>query len=102
MPRYKTILWLLIAVFSIFTFSTSQENQAADPEQDMMTFRAIKTITGPEIEMKVGKVVCTAPYFTIKRKQQPDWSVTPANGKVQMRRGTSVSTAEEISISIRH
>ncbi|MFH1302557.1 MAG: hypothetical protein ABIK07_15965 [Planctomycetota bacterium] len=102
MCHSKTILCLLISVFSIFAFSTSKANQAADPEQDMMTFRAVKTVTGPEIEMKIGKVVCTAPYFTIKHKQQPDWSITPVKGKVQFQRGTTVGTAGQFSISIRH
>lgn len=98
----KKIHCLLISAITIIAFSASEGNQAADPEQDMMTFRAIQTVTGPEIEIKIGKVVCTAPYFTIKRKQQPNWTITPVKGKVQIQRGTSVGTAQQISISIRH
>ncbi|QDT44442.1 hypothetical protein Pan241w_45510 [Gimesia alba] len=101
MLHSKTILWLLIAAFSIFSFSVSEGNQAAKPKQEMMTFRAIQTVTGPEIEIKVGDLVCSAPYFTFKHKQQPDWSVTPVKGKVQIRRGTTVSTAQQVSIAIR-
>lgn len=102
MPASKIVTWLCICGFYISMLSTSEGNQQPKVQNEMARLRAVQTPDGPQLEIKVGDLVCTTSQITVSRKQQKPWTLKPVNGKVEMRRGRSFATAEVVEVALRN
>lgn len=101
MFKAKSILVLVSCLFLMCALPTSEGNQKPKGGNELVRLRAVQTSAGPQLEIKAGDFTCTTSELTVRRKQGEPFTVKPANGKVQVHRGGTISEAGQIEIALR-
>ena len=83
----KAMLNLVLIAAGLIVFSSSENNEAANPEVDpsQVILRSIQTADGPQLEIRIGHLVCKTKQLSYQRKQGPVFTVQPVGNKVQIK-----------------
>lgn len=98
----KVTFYLILILAGLIVFSSSGNNQAANPQVDptQVILRSIQTTEGPQLEIRIGHLVCKTDQLTYQRKEGPEFTVQPVGRKVQIKGGQYSSTAQQVEYSL--
>ncbi|WP_417388980.1 hypothetical protein [Gimesia sp.] len=101
-PSKATLNLVLIAA-GLIVVSSSENNQAANPQVDpsQVILRSIQTADGPQLEIRIGHLVCKTKQLTYQRKQGPVFTVEPVGNKVQVKGGQFRISSQHVEYPLR-
>lgn len=82
----KVTFSMVLILAGLIVFSSSENNQAAKPQVDptQVILRSIQTAEGPQLEIRIGHLVCKIDQLTVQRKEGPEFTVQPVGNKVHV------------------
>ncbi|MEQ8637547.1 hypothetical protein [Gimesia maris] len=86
MIHSKVTFYMVLILTGLIVFSSSENNQAANPQVDpsQVILRAIETPDGSQLEIRIGHLVCKTDQLTVQRKEGPEFTVQPVGNKVHV------------------
>ncbi|EDL60198.1 hypothetical protein [Gimesia maris] len=98
----KETFYLVLILAGLILFSSSENNQAAKPQVDptQVILRSIQTADGPQLEIRIGHLVCKTDQLTFQREEGPESTVQPVSGKVQVKSERQCITSEQVKFSL--
>ncbi|HAW28088.1 MAG TPA: hypothetical protein DCY03_08215 [Planctomycetaceae bacterium] len=98
----KVTFSMVLILAGLIVFSSSENNQAAKPQVDptQVILRSIQTAEGPQLEIRIGHLVCKTDQLTYQRKQGPEFTVQPVSGKVQVKSERQCISSEQVKFSL--
>ena len=98
----KVTFSMVLILAGLIVFSSSENNQAAKPQVDptQVILRSIQTAEGPQLEIRIGHLVCKIDQLTYQRKQGAEFTVQPVSGKVQVKSERQCISSEQVKFSL--
>ncbi|MCA9019779.1 MAG: hypothetical protein KDA74_06540 [Planctomycetaceae bacterium] len=98
----KVTFYMVLILTGLIVFSSSENNQAAKPQVDpsQVILRAIETPDGPQLEIRIGHLVCKTDQLTFQRKEGREFSVQPVGNKVHVISDRQRIAAQQMEYSL--
>ena len=98
----KATLNLVLVAAGLIVFSSSENNQAANPQVDpsQVVLRSIQTADGPQLEIRIGHLVCKTKQLTVQRKGGLEHTVQPVGGKVQIKSDRQSISSQHVEYAL--
>ncbi|HAH48327.1 hypothetical protein [uncultured Gimesia sp.] len=77
---------------------TLPANPQVDPSQVIL--RSIQTADGPQLEIRIGHLVCKTKQLTVQRKQGPVFTVQPVGNKVQVKSDRQSISSQHVEYAL--
>ncbi|QDT92957.1 hypothetical protein [Gimesia algae] len=98
----KVTFYLVLILAGLIVFSSSENNQAANPKVDptQVILRSIQPAEGPQLEIRIGHLVCKTKELNFQRKEGPEYNVQPVGGKVQVKSDKQRIVSQQMEYSL--
>ena len=98
----KATMYLVLIAAGLIVFSSLENNQAANPEVDpsQVILRSIQTAEGPQLEIRIGHLVCKTKQLTVQRKGGLEHTVQPVGGKVQIKSDRQSISSQHVEYAL--